>query len=219
MPHIFLLEDDLPLGSALQRSLHRAGFTAHWLRCVVESRNHLPQADYAALILDLGLPDGNGFELLDWLRRSGDSTPVLILTARSDVNDRVRALDAGADDYLSKPFAVTELISRLHALIRRRAGHAAPVWQIGALQIEPTRQQAHYEDRMLDLSPKEYRLLLELARQAGQVVSRARLETAVFRAPEHIESNLLEVHMHNLRRKLGASLIRTIRGVGYVLQA
>lgn len=219
MSRVLFLEDDIQLGTALQQSLHRAGFTVDWRRRIDEARIALTSDAYSIVVLDLELPDGSGFEVLDGLRASDDHTPVLILTVRDAIGDRVRGLDSGADDYLLKPFAVAELISRVHALIRRSAGHATAVWRIGLLELEPARHCASLEGRELDLSPKEYQLLFELVRRTGQVVTRASLEAAVFRSPSEIESNLLEVHIHNLRRKIGARMIRTVRGVGYMLDA
>jgi DNA-binding response OmpR family regulator len=219
MSRLFFLEDDVQLGTALQRSLNQAGFIVDWRRRVADARVALVGDVHSAIILDVELPDGSGFEVLDWLRAREDHTPVLILTVRDAVDDRVRGLDAGADDYLLKPFAVVELISRVHALIRRSAGHAKATWRIGQLELEPARHCASLDGQALDLSPKEYQLLFELARRTGQVVTRANLEAAVFRSPSEIESNLLEVHVHHLRRKIGARMIRTVRGVGYVLDA
>jgi two-component system response regulator QseB len=219
MSRVLILEDDIQLGTALLRSLRQAGFAVDWRRRIADARVALTDATYSVVILDLELPDGSGFEILDELREREDRTPILILTVRDAVSDRVRGLDAGADDYLLKPFAVVELISRVHALIRRSAGYAAAVWRIGLLEIATARHCARFDGRELDLSPKEYQLLLELARRAGQVVTRASLEAAVFRSPDEIESNLLEVNIHHLRRKIGAPMIRTVRGVGYMLDA
>ena len=219
MSRVFLLEDDLALGKALQQSLRAAGFAADWRRRAADARDALEEATYAAAILDVELPDGSGIDVVERMRARDDHTPVLFLTVHDAVEERVRGLDAGADDYLSKPFAVAELVSRLHALIRRSAGQAAPAWKIGALLIEPGRCRVVLDGQTLELPLQEYRLLFELARQAGQVVSRERLEAAVFRASERIGSNLLDVHIHHLRRKIGTELIRTVRGVGYVLDA
>jgi len=220
MSCLFLLEDDLQLGGALLQSLAHAGFEPTWVRRVSDASEALKRGVFAAAILDIQLPDGTGFDVLDTLRRRGDRTPVLILTIQDAIADRVRGLQAGADDYLIKPFAVVELIARIHALIRRSAGQAAADWQIGALRIEPDQHRASLAGKALELSPKEFRLLLELAREAGKVVPRIRLETAVFRSPPAVGSNLLDVHMYNLRRKMGAAAdsIRTVHGVGYLLQ-
>jgi two-component system, OmpR family, response regulator QseB len=225
---ILLLEDDLQLGKALHTALAQHQYSAVWVRRIVDARERLANERFALLLLDLGLPDGCGLELLQELRRpvlgvGGDAQPtsrlpVLLLTARDRVQDRVRGLDAGADDYLVKPFDVAELMSRIRALLRRSAGQAQDEWCLGDLRVLPSRQSAHLGLRALDLSLREYRLLVELARNAGRYVTRASLEDAVIGADWQGDSNMLEVHVHNLRKKLGTQAIRTIRGVGYLLE-
>jgi two-component system, OmpR family, response regulator QseB len=215
---LLLLEDDLQLGKALQTALTQSEFQSIWVRRVLDAKAMLTAEPFAAALLDIGLPDGSGLDLLAWLRDSGNNIPVIMLTARDAVDDRVRGLDAGADDYLPKPFAIPELLSRIRALTRRSAGFVEQVWRIGKLSIEPARQRVLLDNALLELPLREYTLLLELARSAGRFVTRSQLEQVVFNSDANIESNALEVHIHHLRKKLGAERIKTIRGVGYLLE-
>lgn len=214
---LLLLEDDLQLGKALQLALMHSEFATTWVRRVSDARALLEKEQFNAALLDIGLPDGSGLELLQWLRSQENTIPVVMLTAREAVGDRIKGLDAGADDYLPKPFAIPELISRLRALDRRTAGFAEKVWRVGSLSIEQARRRVLLGERQLDLSLREYVLLLELTRNAGKIVTRSRLEGLVFKN-ELIGSNALEVHVHNLRKKVGADRIKTLRGVGYMLE-
>jgi two-component system, OmpR family, response regulator QseB len=216
--HVLLLEDDLQLGAALRTSLAKSEFTPVWVRRVQEAKEQLLQRSFAAALLDIGLADGSGLEVLTWLREAGNNVPVIMLTARDSVNDRIHGLESGADDYLPKPFAIPELVSRVRALCRRSAGFAEKVWRVGNLSIEPDRQRATLDGQALDLAPREFSLLLELARHAGRFVTRSALEQAIFADSATIESNALEVYVHHLRKSLGAERIRTIRGVGYLLE-
>jgi two-component system, OmpR family, response regulator QseB len=215
---LLLLEDDLQLGKALQTALTQSEFQSIWVRRVLDAKAMLAAEPFAAALLDIGLPDGSGLDVLAWLRSTGNSIPVIMLTARDAVDDRVRGLDAGADDYLPKPFAIPELLSRIRALTRRSAGFVEQVWRIGKLSIEPARQRVLLDNALLELPLREYTLLLELARSAGRFVTRSQLEQVVFNSDANIESNALEVHIHHLRKKLGAERIKTIRGVGYLLE-
>ena len=215
---VLLLEDDLQLGKALQSALSQDEFQPVWVRRVQEANNLLKEEAFVALLLDIGLPDGSGLEVLESLRKEGKHIPVIMLTARDALEDRIKGLDMGADDYLPKPFAVPELISRLRAVIRRSSGFADKAWRIGTLCIEPAKHKVSLGNVTLDLSVREYDLLMELARQAGRYVTRAKLEQAIFKNDTEIESNALEVHVHHLRKKLGADRIKTIRGVGYLLE-
>lgn len=215
---VLLVEDDGQLGAALLRALVQAGFDTTWVRGAQDGDLHLRTQSYGALLLDLGLPDGSGMQVLKALRLRDDRTPVLILTARDGLEDRVFGLDEGADDYLVKPFAVPELLSRIRALVRRSAGFAARRWVLGDLVLEPESRLATLKGEPLDLGPREYQVLLLLARSAGRVVSRVQLEEGVFDLGEEPESNTIEVHIHRLRRKLGHRRIRTIRGLGYLLE-
>jgi two-component system, OmpR family, response regulator QseB len=215
---LLLLEDDLQLGKALQTALTQSEFQSIWVRRVIDAKAMLASEPFAAALLDIGLPDGSGLDVLVWLRDSGNNVPVIMLTARDGVDDRVRGLDAGADDYLPKPFAIPELLSRIRALTRRSAGFVERVWRIGKLSIEPARQRVLFDNALLELPQREYTLLLELARSAGRFVTRSQLEQVMFNSDTNIESNALEVHVHHLRKKLGAERIKTIRGVGYLLE-
>lgn len=212
---ILIVEDDLPLGRALLLSLVQAGYLAQWLRCLSHAQAALSAASYTAIVLDVELPDGVGYDLLATLRAREDFTPVLFLTVRDSIDERVRALDGGADDYLTKPFSMDELISRLRAVIRRSIGQRSSIWELGPIRVDIARRQASVDGRSSELTPTECALLLQLIGSGGSVVSRASLDQSVFRSPEGIESNVLEVHIHSLRRKLGGDLIQTVRGVGY----
>jgi two-component system, OmpR family, response regulator QseB len=215
---VLLLEDDLQLGKALQSALAQCEFQPVWVRQAADATKLLQSKDFKAALLDIGLQDGSGLDVLAWLRQSGNTLPVMMLTARDSLSDRIHGLDNGADDYLPKPFAIPELISRLRALCRRSAGFAQQVWRVGGIGIDPSRQRVVVDDVVVDLSSREYKLLLELARHAGRFVTRSNLETVVFGDDTTIESNALEVHVHHLRKRLGAGRIRTIRGVGYLLE-
>lgn len=212
---VMIVEDDVQLGRALLLSMERAGMEVQWLRRVTDARSMLMTRSYSAIVLDVELLDGTGYDVLSWMRERSDQTPVLFASVRESVSERVHALESGADDYLTKPFAVDELISRVRALIRRSLGHGSPLRQLGPITIDLARQQVSVNHQPCELSPREFAVLLELVKSAGQVVSRQNLEDAIFRSPEHIESNALEVHIHKLRRKLGGDLIQTVRGVGY----
>lgn len=216
--HILLVEDDDQLGGALQRALVQAGFEVTWVLTATNGDLHLRSHTFGALLLDLGLPDGSGLQVLKAMRKRDDRTPVIILTARDGVEDRVTGLDEGADDYLVKPFAVPELVSRIRALVRRSAGFAGRAWVLGDLVMEPDRRMVYLQGQAVELTSREYQVLLLLARSAGRVVSRAQLEEGIFDLGEEPESNTLEVHVHRLRKKLGQRRIRTIRGLGYLLE-
>jgi two-component system, OmpR family, response regulator QseB len=215
---ILLLEDDLQLGNALQAALAQSEFRPVWVRQAADATKLLRAQDFTAALLDIGLQDGSGLDVLAWLRKSGNHVPVMMLTARDTLDDRIHGLDAGADDYLPKPFAIPELISRLRALCRRSAGFAEQVWRVGSISIEPSRQRVQVSNLPVELPSREYKLLLELARNAGKFVTRSKLEAVVFGNDSSIESNALEVHVHHLRKRLGPGHIRTIRGVGYLLE-
>jgi two-component system, OmpR family, response regulator QseB len=215
---IFLLEDDLQLGKALQTALSQAGFTAIWVRRVQEAKQQLAVDLFDLVLLDIGLPDGSGLDVLVALRQAKSAIPVIMLSAKDAIEDRINGLDLGADDYLPKPFSIRELISRINAINRRAEGFKEETWTLGALTIAPKKREVSLDGQALDLSMKEYLLLIELARNAGQFVTRSKLEATLFQNPAEIESNSLEVHIHNLRKKLGADRIRTLRGVGYLLK-
>lgn len=214
---VLLVEDDALLGDGIRAGLKQAGFAVDWARDGHAAKLALETEEYALLVLDLGLPKLSGMDLLKWLRGRGNKLPVLILTARDTVADRIAGLDTGADDYLIKPFDLDELIARLRALLRRSGGLATPVLQHGSITLDPAAHQVHQEGRLVELSAREFTLLHELLLHAGRVQSREQLEQRLYGWGEEVESNSVEVHIHHLRKKLGNELIRTLRGVGYVI--
>jgi len=215
---ILLVEDDDLLGDGVQAGVTQGGFAVDWVRTGGDARTALATATpYDAVILDLGLPELSGLEVLARMRRSGRKTPVLILTARDTVADRVKGLDAGADDYLVKPFDLGELLARLRALLRRAEGRAAPLLHHGDLVVDPAGRRVTVAGAPAELSPREFAVLLELLEHEGRVLSRERLEESLYGWEGEPSSNAIEVHVHHLRRKLGADLIQTIRGVGYLI--
>lgn len=214
---ILLIEDDSLLGDGIQAGLAQAGFAVDWVKDGVAGDAALKSESYAALVLDLGLPKLSGTELLKRLRAAGNRLPVLILTARDAIEDRVKGLDGGADDYLVKPFDLNELAARLRALTRRQQGEAAPLLQIGDLRLDPAAHRVQFRSQSVAVSAREFALLQELMLNAGRVLSREQLEQRLYAWGEEVESNAIEVHIHHLRRKLTPELIRTIRGVGYLL--
>ena len=216
--HILLIEDDLDLGQALLQALQLDGFTVQWLRSAAATPP-VPDADeVAAVLLDLTLPDGQGMALLRRWRRAGLALPVIVITARTALQDRIDGLDGGADDYVLKPFHVPELLSRLHAVLRRSARQTSDEWMLGALRIAPRRHEAWLDEVPLALSPREFRLLLELAREPGTVIAKNVLAQRLEPLGDALDAATLEVHVSNLRRKIGAERIATVRGVGYRLQ-
>lgn len=214
---ILLVEDDNLLGDGIRAGLKQAGFAVDWTQDGQAAKLALETEEYALLVLDLGLPKLSGMDLLKWLRASTSKVPVLILTARDTVADRVAGLNAGADDYLIKPFDLDELIARLRALLRRSSGHAVPTLQHGAIELDPAAHLVFNDGKLVELSTKEFALLHELLRQVGRVQSREQLEQHLYGWGEEVESNSVEVHIHRLRKKMGTDLIRTLRGVGYVI--
>ncbi len=215
---LLLVEDDPNLGDGLSAGLRQEGYALDWMRDGESARQALELCEYDAVVLDLGLPGCDGLELLRWYRRRKGLSPVLILTALDTVQDRVKGLDAGGDDYVLKPFDLDELGARLRALIRRSAGAAAAVARWGCLELDSATHQVKFRNRDVDLTSKEFALLQTLFARAGRVVPKTRLAESLYSWDQEIESNALEVHIHNLRRKLESSLIRTVRGVGYVLE-
>lgn len=218
--HLLLIEDDLDLGHELQRALGRCGYTSVWVRRAREAAAQLAAAQdapFACAVLDLGLPDREGLDLLREWRSGGCDLPVIVLTARDALASRVAGLDAGADDYVIKPVAPEELASRVRAVTRRAGGHSASIWQAGRVRIDSGTHEVRCDGEPVPMSPKEYLIMTELARSPGAVVAKHRLAQALAPFDEPIELNAVEVHVHNLRRKLGTGVIMTIRGVGYRL--
>jgi len=218
--HLLLIEDDLDLGADLQRALAGHGLTSEWVRGVRAARALTDERDtlpYACVLLDLGLSDGDGLSLLRAWRREGFALPVIVLTARDDVASRVDGLDAGADDYVTKPAAPEEVASRVRAVTRRAAGQASAVWSVGRLHVDTRRREVRADGFVVPLSPKEFLIVAEIARHPGEAVAKHRLTRALAPLGEPLELSALEWHIHNLRRKLGDDCIRTVRGVGYGL--
>jgi len=214
---ILLVEDDTLLGDGVRAGLAQSGFNVDWVRDGIAGELALKTGEYAGVVLDLGLPRLSGLELLQRLRNSGNKVPVLILTARDAVEDRIRGLDGGADDYLVKPFDLHELAARLRALVRRASGEAAPKLRVGDIELDPAARCVHFRGQPVELSLREFALLQELMLNAGRVLSREQLAQRLYAWGEEIESNAIEVHVHHLRRKLAPELLRTVRGVGYML--
>ena len=212
---LLLVEDDAMIGEAVRAGLRQEGFTVDWVRAAEAGDAALKAEAYALLLLDLGLPRKSGLDWLGELRRRGERLPVLILTARDAVVDRVSGLDSGADDYLVKPFDLDELSARVRALLRRQAGRAEPTLRHGELTLNPATHEATYKGEPIALSAREFALLAALLERPGAILSRAQLEQRLYGWGEEVESNAVEVHIHNLRKKLGAGFIRNLRGLGY----
>ncbi|SHN22113.1 two-component system, OmpR family, response regulator QseB [Pseudomonas asturiensis] len=215
---LLLIEDDAALGEGIHQALSREGYTVDWIRDGSSALHALLSETFDLAILDLGLPRLDGFEVLRRLRHSGSTLPVMILTARDSTEDRITGLDTGADDYLVKPFDVSELKARLRALLRRSAGRAKVLIEHAGIILDPGTQQVSYHNEPVALTPKEYQLLYELLSPPGRVMTRERLMQLLYGWNEEAESNTLEVHIHHLRKKFSSDLIRTIRGVGYLVE-
>jgi two-component system, OmpR family, response regulator QseB len=214
---VLLAEDDAMIGASVSRGLAQDGFTVDWVEDGRAAEAALAERVHDAVLLDLGLPRRSGLEVLSAMRRLGDNRPVLIMTARDAIADRVAGLDAGADDYLIKPFDLTELAARLRALGRRRAGRAEPVLAYGAIELDPAAHLARVRGQAVSLSAREFALLQALMARPGAVLSRAQLEAKLYGWNDSVESNAVEVHIHALRKKIGADLIRNVRGVGWMV--
>ena len=214
---ILIVEDDPMLGEGLQTGLRQAGFQPEWVKDGEAAWQIMRHEPFSAVVLDLGLPKMDGLEVLKRVRSEGQKLPVLVLTARDTASDVISGLDSGADDYMVKPCDLGELGARLRALVRRAAGTAAPVMQIGELTLDPASRAVRYQERDIELSPREFDLLHELMLNPGKVLTRAQLESKIYPWGEEVESNALEVHVHHLRRKISGDVIKTVRGVGYLI--
>ena len=214
---ILLVEDDRPLGEGIRTALKPEGYTVDWLQDGASALHALSHESFDLAILDLGLPRLDGLEVLKRLRAAANAVPVLVLTARDATTDRIAGLDAGADDYLVKPFDVDELKARLRALLRRRFNRPEPTLEYRGIVLDPANQQVSYQGTPVPLPRKEFALLHELLAQPGRVMTRDRLQQALYGWDEELESNALEVHVHHLRKKFFPELIRTVRGVGYLV--
>ncbi len=214
---LLLVEDDPMLGAGVRRALAQQGHAVDWVQDGADADLALAGEPYDVVLLDLGLPRKRGLDVLRDLRRRGGRVPVLVLTAQDGVPDRVAGLDAGADDYLTKPFELDELAARIRALQRRSGGRAEPVIEHGRLALDPAAHEVRLDGAPVPLSPREFELLSVLLEHPGRPISRARLEERLYGWAEQVESNAVEVHVHALRRKLGPEWIKTLRGVGYLV--
>ncbi|MGR9052224.1 MAG: response regulator [Gammaproteobacteria bacterium] len=214
---VLLVEDDEILGDGIKAGLMIEGYAVDWLTDGALANEALITNSYELIVLDLNLPGMNGMEVLTALRKRKDETPVLVLTARDGVDDKVLGLDSGADDFVVKPFDLSEVCARLRALARRQAGRSAPLIEHREITLDPAAHVVTQNGERVDLSQKEFGILNFLMNNIGRVVSRSRIEQALYAWGTEIESNTVEVHIHHLRKKLGSEFIRTVRGVGYII--
>ena len=214
---ILLAEDDKALGEGIRTALKPEGYTVDWVQDGASALHALSHETFELCVLDLGLPRLDGLEVLRSLRAAGNPLPVLVLTARDATSDRIAGLDAGADDYLVKPFDVAELKARLRALLRRSFGRVQSALEYRGIRLEPDTQLVTFRGEPLNLPRKEFLLLHELLAQPGRVLTRDRLQQVLYGWDDEVESNALEVHVHHLRKKFFPELIRTVRGVGYLV--
>lgn len=214
-----LIEDDQMIADGVLTALRRHGYSVDWLTDGATAAETLRSLHFDIVLLDLGLPRKDGLDVLRSFRKHDDKTPVLIVTARDEVRERVAGLDAGADDYLVKPFDLDELIARIRSLLRRSAGRAAPAIEHRGVRLDPVTRSVWQEDKSVQLSTKEFAVLEALLLRPGAVLSRRQLEDRIYSWSDQVGSNAVEVYIHALRRKLGAEFIRTLRGVGYCIDA
>ena len=216
---ILLVEDDNVLGGAVRDFMTSSGNAVDWMRSKSVAEEALATTSYGLVLLDLRLPDGNGIDLLKSHRAQGDNTPVIILTAHDQISDRIEGLNSGADDYLVKPFNLGELSARISAVMRRYRGNAAPVVTFGSLRINTVDRQIFDGGREIELSAREWAVFDALAARPGAVVSKAKIEEALYAFGSEVESNTVEVYVSRLRKKLGPDNMQTVRGIGYKLVA
>ncbi|HWJ87704.1 MAG TPA: response regulator transcription factor [Pelagibacterium sp.] len=214
---VLIIEDDAVLRDGLKVGLGLGGFNADAVEGCAEADAVLQNHQFDALVLDLMLPDGSGLDILRALRARRDMVPVLLLTARDRVADRIAGLDAGADDYLGKPFDLDEVAARLRALVRRASGHSSSLLEWGGLSLDPASKTLEQNSRPISLSRREYAILHALMVHPGRILSKSQIEEKLYGWQEEVESNAVEVHIHHLRAKLGTGLIQTVRGLGYRL--
>lgn len=214
---LLLVEDDEILGEGLVEGLKMEGYAVDWLTNGKLADEALKLNCYELVVLDLNLPDMEGLDILKALRARKDETPVMVLTAKDTVPDRVEGLDSGADDFVIKPFELDEVCARLRALARRNEGRSVPNIEYKGIVLDPASRQVTWNDEKVDLSQKEFEILSFLMSNIGKVISRARLEESMYSWDSDVESNTVEVHIHHLRKKLDPSIIRTVRGVGYII--
>jgi len=213
--HVLLVEDDRMIGEGIRTALKQDGHAVDWLRDGNSADTALGHEEFDLVLLDLGLPGKDGLDLLRSLRARRKPTPVIILTARDALHERVAGLDAGADDYLVKPFELEELTARMRAVVRRRSGNAEPVIEVGEIRFDPAKREVTRAGEPVILSAREYAVLEALMLRPGAILSRAQLEDRLYGWGDAVESNAVSVYIHQLRRKLGADAICNVRGVGY----
>jgi DNA-binding response OmpR family regulator len=216
---VLLVEDDRMIGDSLRNALRQGGYAVDWVRDGRAADATLGSERFDLVLLDLGLPQRDGLEVLRALRARGDATPVIVLTARDALASRVGGLDAGADDYMVKPFELDELLARMRALVRRRAGRAEPAIEVAGVCLDPSTKEVSRDGVPIALSAREYAVLEALMLRPGAILSRAQLEDRLYGWGEELESNAISVYVHQLRRKLGEGFIHTVRGVGYYVGA
>lgn len=212
---LLLIEDDLMLGAAVQLVLKQESFAVDWVVDAEEAELAIVAVQYDLILLDLELPGKSGLDVLRDMRKKGSSTPVIILTAHDAVSERISGLDSGADDYMVKPFDADELAARIRALMRRRDGRVEPLISFGPLLLNLSSHELYSHGKPVSLSLREFSLISLLLERPGSIISREQLEERLYGWNEEIESNAIEVHIHNLRKKLGQNLIKTVRGIGY----
>ncbi len=215
---LLLVEDDEALGDAVKTGLTQFGYIVDWLKDGEIAKKILKSEFFELIILDLGLPKLSGLKLLQNIRQEGNATPVIILTARDSINDRVKGLDSGADDYITKPFDLNELSARIRALTRRSQGRADTEIHYKNIKLDPASHAVTIDNNLINIPRREFALLLKLLENNGQVVTREQLMQSIYSWDDDVDSNTLEVHIHNLRKKLNATFIRTIRGIGYMAE-
>ena len=214
---VLLVEDDSMIGEAISLALKDAAYAVDWVKDGTSASATLALGEHQAVLLDLGLPKRDGLEVLRRLRQTGNSVPVIVVTARDGVDDRIKGLDYGADDYLVKPFAVSELLARLRAVVRRQGGQAIPVLSNGKLSLDPATREAHCGEVTVLLSAREFALLHALLLRPGAIVSRGELEERIYGWNEEVESNAVDFLIHGVRKKFGAGAIRNVRGAGWMV--
>lgn len=215
--HILLIEDDPMIGQSLMRALKDVGMSGDWIHDGVAGELAIMSGGYTLILLDLGLPRKSGFDLLKGMRARGDRTPLLIITARDEIDDRVTGLDLGADDYLIKPFGLKELLARIRAILRRNDGPAAPIVGSGEITLDLTTRETSYRGKTLPLPAREFALLYALVDRPGTILSRAQIEERLYARNEEVGGNAIDVLIHYLRKKFDGEIIRNVRGLGWMV--
>jgi len=214
---ILLVEDDELIGKAVKQALNDATFAVNWVKDGITALSSIQVEDYSLVLLDLGLPQKDGLDVLKELRNNKQSMPVIIITARDSIEDRIKGLDLGADDYLVKPFSIDELHARIRAVVRRNHGVADPILSSSLLKLNPTTREAFRDDQSYTLSSREYALLYALMLRPGAILSRDKLEETIYGWNEEVASNAIEFIIHALRKKLGKDAIKNVRGMGWMV--